>query len=284
MQGNQVIYGQEQNCQRQNAEQNSFKQDNREKEVMEVSLQAGHLLLENGAEISRVEETIERICRYYGVCSGNAFVLTNGIFVTVGSRNEPDFAKVEHIPVSGTHLDRVAAVNQLSREIEAGMYTVREVAERLECIKSMPGKPKYMQVLASGCGSAAFCYLFGGNASDSAVAFTAGILLYLYVLYISGPHLSKIVGNISGGALVTAICILLFTAGIGDHLNFMVIGSIMPLIPGVPFTNSIRDIADGDYISGSVRMLDALLVFFCIAIGVGIGFSLIGGMMGGMLL
>ena len=104
------------------------------------------------------------------------------------------------------------------------------------------------------------------------------------VLYISGPHLSKIVGNISGGALVTAICILLFTAGIGDHLNFMVIGSIMPLIPGVPFTNSIRDIADGDYISGSVRMLDALLVFFCIAIGVGIGFSLIGGMMGGMLL
>lgn len=161
MQGNQVIYGQEQNSQRQNAEQNSFKQDNREKEVMEVSLQAGHLLLENGAEISRVEETIERICRYYGVCSGNAFVLTNGIFVTVGSRNEPDFAKVEHIPVSGTHLDRVAAVNQLSREIEAGMYTVREVAERLECIKSMPGKPKYMQVLASGCGSAAFCYLFG---------------------------------------------------------------------------------------------------------------------------
>ena len=136
MQGNQVIYGQEQNSQRQNAEQNSFKQDNREKEVMEVSLQAGHLLLENGAEISRVEETIERICRYYGVCSGNAFVLTNGIFVTVGSRNEPDFAKVEHIPVSGTHLDRVAAVNQLSREIEAGMYTVREVAERLSFTSS----------------------------------------------------------------------------------------------------------------------------------------------------
>ena len=93
MQGNQVIYGQEQNSQRQNAEQNSFKQDNREKEVMEVSLQAGHLLLENGAEISRVEETIERICRYYGVCSGNAFVLTNGIFVTVGSQNEPDLPR-----------------------------------------------------------------------------------------------------------------------------------------------------------------------------------------------
>ena len=109
-------------------------------------------------------------------------------------------------------------------------------------------------------------------------------LRYLHVLYISGPHLSKIVGNISGGALVTAICILLYSAGIGNHLNFMVIGSIMPLIPGVPFTNSIRDIADGDYISGSVRMLDALLVFFCIAIGVGVGFALAGWMTGGALL
>ena len=44
MQGNQVIYGQEQNSQRQNAEQNSFKQDNREKEVMEVSLQAAKVI------------------------------------------------------------------------------------------------------------------------------------------------------------------------------------------------------------------------------------------------
>ena len=251
---------------------------------MEVSLQAGHLLLENGAEISRVEETIERICRYYGVCSGNAFVLTNGIFVTVGSRNEPDFAKVEHIPVSGTHLDRVAAVNQLSRELEAGMYTVREVAERLECIKRMPGKPKYMQVLASGCGCAAFCYLFGGSIWDSAVALLTGIILYIYVLYVSAPHLSKIVGNISGGALVTILCSAMYLAGMGQHLNYMVIGSIMPLIPGVPFTNAIREIADSDYISGSVRMMDALLIFFCIAIGVGVGFSLAGWVTGGTLL
>ena len=284
MQENQIIYGQEQSNYRQNDKQNNLKQDNREKEVMEVSLQAGHLLLENGAEISRVEETIERICRYYGVCSGNAFVLTNGIFVTVGSQNEPDFAKVEHIPVSGTHLDRVAAVNQLSREIEAGMYTVREVAERLECIKRMPGKPKYMQVLASGCGCAAFCYLFGGSIWDSAVALLTGIILYIYVLYVSAPHLSKIVGNISGGALVTILCSAMYLAGMGQHLNYMVIGSIMPLIPGVPFTNTIREIADSDYISGSVRMMDALLIFFCIAIGVGVGFSLAGWVTGGTLL
>ena len=63
-----------------------------EKEVMELALQAGHLLLENGAEIFRVEETIDRICHYYGIESGNAFVLSNGIFITSGNEREEIFA------------------------------------------------------------------------------------------------------------------------------------------------------------------------------------------------
>ena len=246
-----------------------------DEEVLDLALMAGHILLENGAEIYRVEETIDRICGYYGVNSENAFVLSNGIFLTAGSARESFFAKVQHIPVSGTHLNKVAAVNQLSREIVEGKHTIQEAYRILEEIRTMPGKKRWMQTLASGVGSAAFCIFFGGTFGDSLAAFAAGICLYLYVLWLSVPHLSKIVGNIGGGALVTVVCCLLYLMGVGENLNFMMIGTIMPLVPGVAFTNSIRDVADGDYISGSVRMLDALLVFFCIAIGVGIGFSLI---------
>ena len=56
-------------------------------------MQAGHILLENGAEIFRVEETIDRICHYYGIESGNAFVLSNGIFITSGNEREEIFGK-----------------------------------------------------------------------------------------------------------------------------------------------------------------------------------------------
>ena len=67
-------------------------------------------------------------------------------------------------------------------------------------------------------------------------------------------------------------------------MNFMIIGSIMPLIPGVAFINGIRDMADGDYLSGSVRLLDALLVFFCISMGVALMLMVFHQMTGGMLL
>ena len=159
-----------------------------EKEVMELALQAGHLLLENGAEIFRVEETMDRICRHYGVRSGNAFVLSNGIFATAGSERERYFAKVQHIPVSGTHLNRSAGGEPaLPGDSESGRYTVEEASQALEDIRNMPGKRKITQVLASGVGSAAFCYLFGGNMGDTLCALCAGLVLYLYVLFVSRP-------------------------------------------------------------------------------------------------
>lgn len=255
-----------------------------DKEVMELALLAGHMLLENGAEIFRVEETMERICRHFGVESGNEFVLSNGIFATAGNDQERFFAKVQHIPVSGTHLDKIVAINHLSREIEEGKYTVEEAAAKLRQIKEAPGKHRKTLILASGVGSAAFCGLFGGSIQDALAAFMAGLLLYVYVLFFSSRYLSKIVGNIGGGALVTIFCGCVYLAGLGSHPNYMIIGSIMPLIPGVPFTNAIREMADGDYISGSVRMLDALLVFLCIAVGVGFGVWILSRLTGGLLL
>lgn len=252
--------------------------------VLETAVEAGHILLENGAEIFRVEETMTRICRHFGVDSGSFFVLSNGIFTTGGHGLQGRYAKVQHIPVKGTKLDRVVAVNQLSREIEEGRYTIEEVRARLEGIRQMPGKRPGMQVLASAVGSAAFCMLFGGSLWDSAVAFVAGLLLHVFILKVSVPSgMSKIIANLCGGALVTLICILGYNLSIGQNLSHMISGSIIPLVPGVAFTNGIRDIADGDYISGAVRLLDAIFVFLCIAIGVGLMFTIYQRVMGGVM-
>ena len=249
-------------------------------------MKAGRLLLENGAEIFRVEETMERICRYYHVENPSFFVLSNGIFMTGGGSvaGGRHFAHVEHIPVKGAQLDRVVAVNQLSREIEGGRCTLSEADACLNAIARMPGKKRWQQILASGVGSACFCILFGGSGMDSAASFLAGLLLYAYVLLLSTPYMSRMIGNVLGGVLASAACVALYGLGLGDDLSHMIIGAIIPLIPGIPFTNGIRDLADGDYISGSVRLLDALVTFLCIATGVGVVIALYHSMTGGGLL
>ena len=113
-------------------------------EALAVASEAGHILLENGAEISRVEETMERIASHYGVDSKSFFVLSNGIFTT-SSFNK--YANVEFIPFKGTQLDKVVAVNQLSRDIVAGKYTLAEARIRLKEIRTMRPHPVWEQVL-----------------------------------------------------------------------------------------------------------------------------------------
>jgi len=235
--------------------------------ALDIASQAGHIMLENGAEISRVEEVMERISSCYGVSSRNFFVLSNGIFTT----GQGGYANVEFIPFHGAQLDKVIAVTRLSRGIESGKYTLDEAEEEIQRIRNLPPHPAWEQVLASAVGSAAFCSFFGGGLIDCAISFLSGVLLWCFVLFFTAPNFSKVTANLLGGILVTVFCILVYNMGIG-HLGNIVIGAIIPLIPGVPFTNGIRDLAAEDYIAGATRLLDAMLVFLCIALGVSITF------------
>ena len=244
-------------------------EEQRHAQALAIASEAGHILLENGAEISRVEETMERIASHYGVDSKSFFVLSNGIFTT-SSFNK--YANVEFIPFKGTQLDKVVAVNQLSRDIVSGKYSLAEARTQLRAIRTMPPHPRWEQVLASGLGSAGFSIVFGGGMLDCAASFVCGVLLWLFVLFVTAPHMSKIVGNIVGGFFVTGLCILFHRVGFGHSLPNMIIGAIIPLIPGVPFVNGVRDVANEDYIAGATRLLDAMLVFFCIAAGVALAF------------
>ena len=237
--------------------------------IMELAYEAGAILLENGAEISRVDETMRRIAGHYGVDDESFFVLSNGIMATAKG-----FARTKFIPIKGTSLDKVVAVNQLSREVSEGKCDLEQLESRLKVIRAMRPKPAWEQIAASAFGSAAFCIIFGGGFADSIAAFVAGLVLWVYMLFVGYRHLSRIAGAITGGLLATLLCGVMFRMGLGTHLSNMIIGAIIPLIPGVPFTNGIRDLAHEDYIAGITRLLDALLTFFCISMGVALAFML----------
>jgi uncharacterized membrane protein YjjP (DUF1212 family) len=259
-------------------------------EVLEVAAKAGHILLENGAEISRVEDIMSRIASHFGVDSGNFFVLSNGIFttgrankVTKSGAQASTYANVEFIPLRAIQLSKVVAVNRLSYDISNGRTNLAEARERLERISNAAPKPAWEQILGSGLGAGGFCAVFGGGWLDCAAASVVGLLLYAFVLWVSARFLSKIVGGICNALVATLLCIICWRVGFGGSLANVIIGAIMPLIPGVPFVNGVRDLANSDYLAGFTRLTDAMLGFFCIAVGVSLAFILDGSLHGGML-
>ena len=266
-------------------------QNNDFTEVLEVAAEAGHILLENGAEISRVEDIMARIATFFGVDSSHFFVLSNGIFTTgqaskvsKAGAQASTYANVEFIPIRSIQLSKVVAVNRLSYDIANGRADLSEARERLKRIRQMPQKAAWEQILGSGIGAAGFCAVFGGGWADCCAALVVGLLLMVFVLAVTSHYLSKIVGGICNALVATLLCILLWRIGFGASLSNVIIGAIMPLIPGVPFVNGVRDMANSDYLAGFTRLTDAMLSFFCIAVGVSLAFILDGQLRGGMVI
>ena len=259
-------------------------------EVLEVASEAGHILLENGAEISRVEDIMSRIANHFGVDSGNFFVMSNGIYTTGNSEKvskaggqASTYANVEFIPIRGVQLSKVRAVNQLSYDIVGGRCTLEEARERLRSIRAIPPKPVWEQTLATGLGAGGFCAVFGGGYLDCAAALVVGLILGAWMLLVSGRYLSKIVGGISNALIANLLCIILWRIGFAESLSNVIIAAMMPLVPGVPFVNGVRDLANSDYLAGLTRLTDAMLGFFCIAMGVTASFLLDGAVFGGII-
>lgn len=249
--------------------------------ALDLPFQMGETLLENGAEISRVQETMERVARAFQIDNFNVYVLTNAIFVTGTDQGVERTALMRHVPSTSTHLGRIIAVNQLSREIVQGKYTVEEAQAKLAGIRAIPYSSLLSRTLACAVGSAAFSWLFGGSPVDAFVAFLCGITLELYLEFAGNRGMSKFLLNLSAAALVTLFAGTLFLLGLGHDMDKIIIGSIIRLVPGVALTNSIRDFFNGDYLSGAIRMLDAFLVGGCIAVGVGFVVRLLAPLTGG---
>lgn len=253
------------------------------KKVVNFALNAGRILLKNGAEIFRVDETIQRICKRFHVEEIDTFVLSHAIFINAEREGEEVYSKIKHIPLSSANLEIVAEVNDLSRKITAGMISLDEAIDELDRIEHMPTKKKYQLVLSAGVGASAFGYLLGASAMESICAFFIGCILYIWVLFAGKHRLSKIIINIFGGILITAMAVMMYVfVPVSMKIDGMIIAGIMPLVPGVAFVNAIRDIADSDFLSGTVRMIDALLVFVYIAIGVGLALGVFGNWIGGV--
>lgn len=233
--------------------------------ALEFVMEAGRTLLENGAEVFRVQQTMEIMAKSLGVKAFGVYVLTNGIFASAGQLGE-----VRYLPGAQVHLGRVERLNALSRSLQRGEVGLDEAFARLEEIRALPEAPAAARLLACGAGSGCFAVLFGGGLAEGLAALAVGLVLQAMLLAARRAGMNKIVTHMGGAALVALAALCLRALAPGLAAGTVIIGGLMPLTPGIALTMSIRDFVNGDYLSGAIRLLDALLVAGFLACGVGI--------------
>ena len=129
--------------------------------------------------------------------------------------------------------------------------------------------------LASAFGAAGFGVLFGGSFLDGIASFIIGFGLQWILYGLTDRGVSRFTTNIISAFYATIASALCIITGLPLHFGYIVVGSVIPLVPGYSFTTAIRDLFNSDYLSGVIHLLDAIILAFCIAAGVGFGIRLV---------
>ena len=237
--------------------------------IVFIAAAIGEELLANGAEAGRIEDTVGRILRAYGATRTDVFSITSSLVVTA---HFGDFNTVTHtrrIRSTRTDMDKVHRLNQISRDICAAdpRPAPEEVLERIRSCTSSKGYSMGLQILGYAVVSGSFTIFFGGDMADCLAGACIGVLLKLMEAALSriidNRLLLAILWSLAGGLLA-----LIFTNfGFGHHPDLISIGNIMLFIPGIAFTNSIRDMFYGDTITGLIRFAESIILAIAIAVG-----------------
>lgn len=230
-------------------------------------LDMGELLLTNGAEVLRVEDTLTRICTAYGFRRINVFCITSSIVLTVEDIDGHIHTQTRRITSRDTNLQKIDSVNTLSRELCRNPIAIDSFQNRIEAIQRSRTYPLPIQCICYAVISAVFSVFFGGSPWDGFAAAISGLMLFAIQYFMQKLRMNSILQSLLVSAFTALVVMFLVHLGIGDTPAKITIGNIMLLIPGVAFTTSLRDLINGDTISGLVGISEAIVKAIAIAIG-----------------
>lgn len=239
--------------------------------ALDCFLLAGKIMMESGAETYRIEDTMIRMALSQKMMDSHCFVTPTGIMFSPSNELATRFVRINS---RRTDLERVALVNAVSRKLVSGELTLQQAYDEMQVIDQTDYMfPIQIQVLAAAVASACFLILLGGGWEDLPFAFVIGGTGFYIVETILEQTRVKFFAEFTGALAIGLLASLVIYAGLGRDLDTIIIGSVMPLVPGLLITNAVRDLMAGHFVSGLSKGAEAFLTAFAIGAGIALVLS-----------
>lgn len=241
------------------------------KEALSVCIEIGRLMLSNGGETYRVEDTMYRIGSSFNLDNINVFVVPTAIIMTTRSNDGDDYTQLVRVTERHTNLEMVAELNQLSRDLSTQPVSPIEVRARLYRIQlKIRDFPPYLTLFLSALSTGVFPFLFGGTWPDMLPSFIIGGLGHLLFEYINNSTNITFFAEMVASFFIGLSAVIAYRLGIGANMDAIIISSVMTLVPGIAITNGIRDLMAGHLLAGVSVLAKALLTAAAIGIGIAV--------------
>ncbi|MBQ4259483.1 MAG: threonine/serine exporter family protein [Lachnospiraceae bacterium] len=238
-------------------------------QVIDMIANVGYSIIKHGGEIHRAEDTATRIGLAYGMDQVHVFAISSTILVTV---EKDGVTKTQNRRVTGnsTNLDRIEQLNSLSRKICTELPSYQEVMAELRRIEGRHCYSQGMNVLFYALIGGSFAVFFGGGVAEMIVGFSVGALMRLVIWLLEYLKSASFLVNTVGAAIIVTTVKLASLVYPALNVDASISGPLMNLVPGILLTNCIRDIVSADYVAGTAKMIETLIVACSIALGVAV--------------
>lgn len=242
--------------------------------LLDTAVLAGQIMIKNGSEIYRVEDTVQRILELSNFKTSEAFVTNTGFIATLDDPEHDSLTVVKRIHERKTDLNKIYVVNEISRELCCGKITLNEAFNKLNNINScqFSKKLKYFCLIIIVM---AFVFIFNGKFNDAIGAGIVQLVLTPVIIFTNRTRFNLFLQTVTESFIIAlgAIAVSL-TPMLKPDMSIIIISCIMPLVPGAALTSAIRDTLLGDYLAGGARALEAVVNASAIVIGTGLGLLL----------
>lgn len=253
-----------------------------ENKLLSLAVKAGAIMLENGAETYRVEDTASRILSVVETSNPEIIATTTGLFAGIESK-KGSISKIKRIKSRTINLEKITLVNELSRQFVSGKISLDEALNKLEKINSLSEYYLFMYCLFNGIGCFAFTLMLKSTPADAACSLIIGMILGLITRKLEERNVQTFLVSLVGGVVIAFLSYLISSVFNNLSQSHIISGSLMPLLPGVAITNAVRDLMNGDYLSGTSRTTEAAIVCVALACGIGITLLFLSEVLGGIL-
>ncbi|MDO4595258.1 MAG: threonine/serine exporter family protein [Tissierellia bacterium] len=250
---------------------------NSEKEAMlllEISTTACQMMLKNGAEIYRVEDTGERIVRSRKNIRDVGVYATFNVVIVSFNLNGEIYTNLKRVKIRENNLILVDKVNSFSREFVKGDKKLEVALKELLALKNQRGFSNQAKILGGSFAASLYAALFNGALLDIIISFIVAYISQYLTKKIESKNLSFFVNTFASGLLIGILAIIFHTINNDVNIDSVIIGALMPFVPGLAITNAVRDLMGGDTTSGITGSVNALLISLALAFGVALPISL----------
>lgn len=221
-------------------------------------------MLGAGVHTSRVVRNSKRIGTALGVdVSIHTSQKTATLTVKSGQLMNTRVLDIPAFPIS---FEWNADLSALSWAAYDRKMPLKEIEAKFDELISKPRMNPVFVLLMVSLANASFCRLFGGDVWAMLVTFTATMIGFFTRQHLTRRKVNHYIVFIISAFVASLCASTALTLGI-DSAEIALATSVLYLVPGVPLINGIIDITDGHIQIGISRLVNALMLIVCIAIG-----------------